>query len=222
MLSTRSLVSPPQCDEIGRDPFATGSYWRVGAATAVHLAVAAVLIGFVSTPEVRTATSELVVRLIQADAPVPQKPLPPVVPVQPKTARAPTPPPPVMTTAAEAAAPSFAVAPQPPAPKAETAPVAVSLPVTAARFDAAYLNNPKPVYPMFSRRNGEEGKVLLRVRVTANGAAVDVEVRQSSGFARLDAAAREAVLKWRFVPAMRGNEAVESWVGVPIVFSLES
>ncbi|HEX8963219.1 MAG TPA: energy transducer TonB [Rhodocyclaceae bacterium] len=212
----------PSHREIGRDPFAPTGSWRVGAATVLHVAAIAVVVGFASTPEVRTATHDLVVRLIQADAPVPQKPLPPVVPVQPKTARAPTPPPPVMTTAAETAAPSFAVAPQPPAPKTDAAPVAVSLPVTSARFDAAYLNNPKPVYPMFSRRNGEEGKVLLRVRVAASGAALDVEVRQSSGFARLDAAARDAVLRWRFVPAMRGSEAVESWVGVPIVFSLES
>jgi protein TonB len=95
-------------------------------------------------------------------------------------------------------------------------------PVTAARVDADYLHNPKPVYPVFSRRMNEEGKVQLRVRVSADGAALEVEIRQSSGFPRLDAAAREAVAKWRFVPARRGDDAVESWVGVPIVFKLDT
>jgi protein TonB len=75
---------------------------------------------------------------------------------------------------------------------------------------------------MFSRRQGEEGEVQLRVRVGSDGTALEVEIRQSSGYARLDAAARDAVLRWRFVPAKRGDEAVESWVGVPIVFSLEN
>jgi protein TonB len=213
-------MSPAQ--NAWQDPFAPRGIWRYGVAVVVHGLVLAAVVGLATTPEVRTATHDLVVRLIQADTPAPQKPLPPLVPVQPKIARTPTPPPPVITTAAETATPNFAVAPQPPAPKADAAPVAVSLPVTGARFDASYLNNPKPTYPVFSRRNGEEGKVMLRVRVGANGSALDVEIRQSSGFARLDAAAREAVLKWRFVPATRGDEAIESWVGVPIVFSLEA
>ena len=135
------------------------------------------------------------------------------------------PPPPILAAAADApAVPTFAVAPQPPAPAVlppiQAAPPAPP-PLTAARFDADYLHNPVPVYPSFSRRLGEEGKVQLRVRVSAEGAALEVEVKQSSGFPRLDAAARDAVLKWRFVAARRGSEAVESWVGVPIVFKLE-
>ena len=34
-------------------------------------------------------------------------------------------------------------------------------------------------------------------------------------------AAREAVARWRFVPARRGDIAIESWVLVPIVFKLQ-
>jgi protein TonB len=213
-------MNPVREPDIWRDPFSPSGSWRFGAAAVVHVILAAAVIGLAAAPEVRNATQDLVVRLIQADAPVPQKPLPPTPAVQPKMARNPLPPPPVMAAAADApATSSFAVAPQPTrASPTETAPAPV--PVTSARFDADYLHNPKPVYPMFSRRNGEEGKVQLRVRVGADGAALEVEVRQSSGFPRLDAAAREAVLKWRFVPAKRGDEPIESWVGVPIVFSL--
>jgi protein TonB len=90
------------------------------------------------------------------------------------------------------------------------------------RFDAAYLANPKPAYPPASRRLGEEGRVVLRVFVAADGLAQMVEIRQPSGFARLDAAAADAVARWRFVPARRGERAVAAWVLVPIVFNLES
>lgn len=90
-----------------------------------------------------------------------------------------------------------------------------------ARFDAEYLDNPAPPYPALSRRLGEEGRVLLRVRVDANGLAREVEVQASSGYARLDRIARETVARWRFVPARRGAEAVESWVVVPVSFRLD-
>lgn len=99
---------------------------------------------------------------------------------------------------------------------------ATPAPVSPALFDAAYLNNPRPDYPRMSRRLGEEGKVLLRVRVRADGTASTVDLEKGSNFDRLDEAARQAVLRWRFVPAKRGNEAVEASVIVPIVFRLDS
>ncbi|MBI4740076.1 MAG: energy transducer TonB [Betaproteobacteria bacterium] len=72
-----------------------------------------------------------------------------------------------------------------------------------------------------SRRLGEEGKVILRVRVGAQGASLAVDIRQSSGHPRLDEAARAAVEKWRFVPARQGGEAVEATVLVPLHFTLD-
>lgn len=117
-----------------------------------------------------------------------------------------------------------AVAPPPPAPAPPAAaPAATAAPatVTAARFDAAYLNNPRPGYPALSRRLREEGQVTLRVLVSPDGQPAQVELRTSSGSERLDRAAREAVARWRFVPARRGDSAIESWVLVPIVFKLQ-
>ncbi len=93
--------------------------------------------------------------------------------------------------------------------------------LVAASYNAAYLNNPEPKYPPLSRRFGEEGKVLLRVQVTTDGRASTVELEKSSNHARLDEAARQAVAGWRFVPARRGEEAVEASVIVPIVFRLD-
>jgi protein TonB len=99
---------------------------------------------------------------------------------------------------------------------------AVAPALTEASFDAAYLNNPAPVYPLMSRRNGEAGKVLLLVQVSKQGTAAQVEIKQSCGFARLDEAALEAVRKWRFIPARRGEEVIAASVVVPLTFRLNS
>lgn len=124
--------------------------------------------------------------------------------------------------------PSAAPAPAAPAPPASpaapavtAAPAAAAAALTAARFDAAYLNNPSPAYPMLSRRLREEGEVMLRVLVAADGQPKRIEVRTGSGSNRLDRAAEDAVARWRFVPARRGDSAVEAWVLVPIVFKLK-
>lgn len=181
-----------------------------------------------SRPEVREAAQDLMVRLIEAPQPQPEVKPPEIVPPAPKPqpVRKPdhTPKPdPIITAVPEAPAPAetFTAPPQPPAPPVVEAPPAPPA-ITEARFDADYLSNPRPAYPVASRRLGEEGKILLRVKVSAGGMALAVEVKQSSGFGRLDAAAKSAVERWRFVPARRGDEAIESWVTVPIVFSLQA
>jgi protein TonB len=92
--------------------------------------------------------------------------------------------------------------------------------VIQPRFDADYLNNPKPGYPVMSKRLGEEGQVLLRVLVSSQGSAEQVQLVRSSGFSRLDEAAAEAVARWRFVPAKVGSVATTAWVQVPVSFQL--
>lgn len=80
----------------------------------------------------------------------------------------------------------------------------------------------KPPYPSASRRLGEEGKVILLVRVGVDGRVVDASVDQSSGFPRLDEAAQQHVVKYyRFKPAMSAGTPVETQVRVPISFKLE-
>lgn len=94
-------------------------------------------------------------------------------------------------------------------------------PLVPPRFDADYLSNPPPVYPALSRRNQEEGRVVLRVLVGADGRTLSVETKTSSGWPRLDRAAEDAVRRWRFVPAREGDRAVQAHVLVPLSFSLE-
>ncbi|MDO9141175.1 MAG: energy transducer TonB [Methylobacter sp.] len=62
--------------------------------------------------------------------------------------------------------------------------VADTQPYQSPSFNAAYLNNPTPNYPSISRRLGEQGLVLLRVQVTADGTASSVELQTGSGSSR--------------------------------------
>lgn len=93
---------------------------------------------------------------------------------------------------------------------------------TEANFRANYAHNPKPDYPTIAKSRGWQGKVLLRVKVSAQGLSDDVTVEQSSGHEILDESAVEAVRKWRFIPAKRGETPVASSVIVPIVFTLRN
>jgi len=108
----------------------------------------------------------------------------------------------------------------PPAASAASAASAPAAPPTPARFEAAYLRNPAPAYPAESRRRGEEGRTLLRVRVLADGSPEEIHLHLGSGFERLDQAAIDAVRRWKFVPAQQGGSAIAAWVIVPIQFSL--
>lgn len=95
--------------------------------------------------------------------------------------------------------------------------------VTPAQYRAAYLQNPKPEMPYLSKMKGESGRVGLRVKVGIHGEPLAVRIEQSSGFARLDAAAYQTVLeKWRFVPARVGDTPIEGEVAFGIPFILIS
>jgi protein TonB len=120
-------------------------------------------------------------------------------------------------------APTGVVAPQPPAPPVVAAapPSPAPAKVEQPTSDADYLQNPKPAYPPLSKRLGEQGKVVLRVLIGADGLPQTAEVLKSSGFDRLDQAAQATVLKWRFVPGKRGGMPETAWAQVPINFVLE-
>ena len=83
-----------------------------------------------------------------------------------------------------------------------------------------YLVNPKPAYPVESRRRREEGLVILAVQVSREGFPSRIQIVQSSNFLLLDEAAVRAVNQWRFTPARIGQRAVVSQIEVPIHFKL--
>jgi protein TonB len=125
---------------------------------------------------------------------------------------------------------AFALPAHPPEPRQSapesSAPAAARAPKAAAQatppvFNAGYLRNPPPVYPLIARRNGEQGTVTVKVLVARDGRPASVNIERTSGSAHLDRAALDAVKTWRFVPAREGSEPIEAWVLVPIVFRLE-
>ena len=218
------LELPPETPEWRR----SGRFFAI--AIALHLAVLlyplAPKIGRLEIPPPAT----VLVRLVDTVVPPAPMPIPAAPAITPKPASAPmrerraVSPRPVIALQPELAAPaaSFSVpAAAPPAPATDVAPAMPAPAVTPVRFEAAYLHNPRPEYPPLSRRLGEEGKVLLRVRVSREGRPAAVDLEKSSNFARLDDAARSVVAHWRFVPARRGDEAIDATVIVPIVFRLE-
>jgi protein TonB len=200
-------------------------------ALALHAAVLFYPLQFDASQLEIPPPSSVMVRLVEAVSlspiapePVQARPAPP----KPNVVRQQTTPTPrpVLAMAPEPDSPPAtyavpAVIAAPPATPVANAAPAAPIAVTAARFDVAYLGNPEAKYPALSRRMGEEGKVLLKVRVSAEGLPTAVDLEKSSNFVRLDEAARSAVTRWRFVPAKRGNEAIEASVIVPIVFRLE-
>ena len=120
--------------------------------------------------------------------------------------------------------PAGVTTPQPVVP-AIAAPVALAPPAPARvelpSSDADYLQNPKPPYPALSTRLGEQGKVVVRVLIGVDGTAQKADIKQSSGFDRLDQAALGTVLRWRYVPGKRAGIPEAMWFNVPINFVLE-
>jgi len=166
----------------------------------------------------------------------PPKQIPKTTQPVPEPSRA-APPPVVSATPVNvpaAVTPLAAASEGPPSP---AAPVGVSVPQggaqpapsvanTAARVelpssDADYLHNPKPEYPRMSRQRNEQGKVVVNVFIGTDGLAQKAEIKASSGFERLDAAALATVKAWRYVPGKRGGVAEAMWFAVPINFVME-
>jgi protein TonB len=90
-------------------------------------------------------------------------------------------------------------------------------------FDAqavGYLVPPAPRYPPASRRAREEGEVLVRVLIDIDGRPSEIRILRSSGYARLDDAAVEAVRAALFRPYVAAGRARAAYVRVPVEFAL--
>jgi protein TonB len=195
----------------------------LGTVVLVHLLV---LFGLVRMNLI-TLPAPLAVLSVSLLPPSPEiRPQPAIVPPKPKPVERrplPLPQPTQLAAPADSPAPTPIAVPPAPTPVAVTAPV-VAAPVAAPtqpRFDAGYLDNPKPVYPAISRRLSEQGRVVLRVHVTDAGLAGEVHLHASSGSSRLDQSALDTVRRWKFVPAKLGQEPIAAWVLVPIAFTLK-
>jgi protein TonB len=146
--------------------------------------------------------------------PKPAKRLPDTTP-SPQAITEPLPEPAPAEPVAIAPAASPARPAAPPAPPAPPAPKTITSGIE-------YIQPPQPDYPPISRRMGEEGKAILRVLVNDKGRPERIEVHKSSGSARLDEAARQAVLRAVFKPFIEDGKSVAAYAIVPIRFQLDN
>lgn len=163
----------------------------------------------------------------------PKKPKPKPKKEPPKPKEPPPPKPPEPTPPAPPAPPAPEAPPSPPVegtpnapagatPRAGSSKPSQAGPVTLSSSQVAYKRQPKPVYPAFSKRAGETGKVTLRVLIGKNGQPLEVKIQKSSGFPRLDDAAVAAARGALFSPHIVNGEPHEAIAIVPVVFELEN
>ncbi len=134
------------------------------------------------------------------------RPAPPVAPTLPLAETTP-----ISTATTQNVAPPATDAGTPQPAEADTAPTAI-----------AYGARTSVPYPHESLKAREQGTVMLLVLVGVDGTVQDIRVEKSSGFARLDRAARDAVKQWKFNPARHGGVTQSAWAKVPISFTLSS
>jgi protein TonB len=172
----------------------------------------------------------------QPTPPQPQPP-PPVAPAPPVAAPSPTPPaqvPPVEVAVASSTTPKQAItavannAPQP-TPASAAAPAAPAAPSTTAKAKSEPVRTgpigiycEKPSFPTISRRMEEEGSVTLNIFVNVDGNVSKINIEKSSGFKRLDEAAKNESMRWRFKPATLDGKPVEHSFTKTFNFKLDS
>jgi TonB family protein len=93
-------------------------------------------------------------------------------------------------------------------------------PITMPNPFAKGLDNPKPPYPLMSRRLNEEGKVVLNVCVSLSGLVENLKLEKTSGHQRLDDIAIETVKKWKFIPAKTQDRDINACYLLPVQFIL--
>lgn len=196
----------------------------------LHLAIGYALVSGLARKAVEIVRGPIETKLIEElkKLPPPDKPPPP--PPKQKVEPPPyVPPSEVAVTAPVINAPSITVT-QTLAPK--VAPVAPVAPVEVAPppprvvqrvlpvIDAAK-NCRKPEYPAASKRLEEEGQVLLRFMIDEAGKVIESRIETSSGFARLDEAARTALSQCQFKPGTADGKPERSWASLKYVWRLE-
>ncbi len=227
------------------------SRWRrrLGPAALVSLGLHVALLGGVLlwmphgapvllVPEDNPPTVQLVMSPPGGETPTAAAPQPekPPAPETPQLAAAtPQAPPAAQPTTGDAPPP--AAAPPPPAPPAPRASDdKLTFDFADAESDTNALvtgdlmvppspdvkfHNRKPSYPTEAAFRGEQGAVVLLIHVSPYGLVSGVDVVQSSGYAALDHAARDAVLTWHFLPSIKDGQPVQADIPMRFVFALD-
>lgn len=182
----------------------------------------AVLYGLWSYHMIPTPDEAVTLMVNLINPPPPDKPKPPEPPKLPKPHPVEVPKPRQLVAENAVLMPNEPVAPPPAPPPAPVAPPAPPQVVTlSGELSVSCAERSPPVYPAYSMRLNEQGRLVLRVELGVDGHVSNVSYKTRSGFNRLDEAAVAAVKTWRCKPAMRGGVAVPSVALQPFDFILE-
>lgn len=183
------------------------NWTMIAAIVALHFVALYALVTF-DVIHIAEKRKPLVVDLIaEPPAPPAEKPKPEPVVVEKVQPVIVTPPPIVQTIAPPPPPIAVTTTPPPPKPVAVAAPPAG--PVTVGNLDERLIEGKPPRYPVESRRKREQGTVVVRLLIGTDGRVADISIAQSSGFARLDQAALQAIRGWRWQPVIREGQPVE-------------
>lgn len=194
-----------------------------------HIALAYALVHGLARKIVEVVKAPLETKIIEEiKPPPPDKPPPP----PPKLETPPPPyiPPPEIQIQAPVTAPTITAVtkvkpPAPPPPPARPAPPPPPPPPkrepvrVAAVVDARACE--KPMYPSASLRANETGVVLLNFLIDVNGKVLESRVERSSGYRRLDSAARDALSLCQFKPATVDGKPEKSWARIEYEWKIE-
>lgn len=167
---------------------------------------------------------------IKVELPPPDEPPPPTAaemkPVAPPKPKPPAPKPPAPKPAAALRPTAQAAVTRAPSPDVGNASITQQQQATASSLivfegKPRFRIPPTPaVYPPRSIELGQQGEVMVRVRLEPDGSAAEIMVWRSSSFPLLDRAALTAVRGWHFLPALRDGRPVAAWVEIPVRFHL--
>ena len=101
-------------------------------------------------------------------------------------------------------------------------PTPTPLPLVDAEVDPRYARYLQPDYPASERRRGAEGVVVVRVQIGTDGRVKQVQKVRGDNDAFYEATRRQALTRWRFKPATRGDVPQESWKTMTVRFTIES
>jgi protein TonB len=194
----------------------------------LHAVLFAALYWGLGSEVVRAAPKVVMAQLMQDPVPIPEasqpklpeqpaaKPLPPVVPSAAQR----------VESAVAPDTPLAAASPEPvlaasPAPAMVEAPVAVVSTVRVPATLQASGRCKKPEYPLLSRRKEEQGTVLLQFLIGVEGQVIESKILKSSGFVRLDDAARLALTQCQFQPGSVDGSPEPSWANVKYIWKLQ-
>jgi len=190
-------------------PQISGRAVFLGITIALHVVFALVFMQMQSHHRVQEQAAPIMASLLDEAPPAEEPPQNFTPPPMNVTYSLPTPDPVVVDTEIVASN-AITATPMSDAPASTAAPPLVE--------SVEYVRATPPVYPKESQRRREHGTVVLRVLVDAAGRPAQIQVEHSSGFERLDSAAREAVAKFLFRPYEVNGVAQPAQVLIPIGF----